>query len=103
MVKTPGLASYLCTDALQNLGEKYLPRATLLCAACLGDIFHSHQCSHAGAQTVRGIFILMSTAQVVPGLEGLKTLLAVNAATICFIAICSPNIPPSFGQLEGVS
>lgn len=31
------------------------------------------------------------------------TLQVVNTATICFMATCSPNIPPSFGQLEGAT
>lgn len=47
--------------------------------------------------------ILMPTALVGPGPEGLNILLVVNTVTICFTATCSPNIPPFFCQLEGAT
>lgn len=49
------------------------------------------------------MLILMSTALVGLGPEGLNILLVVNTVTICFMATCSPNIPPFFGQLEGAT
>lgn len=44
--------------------------------------------------------ILMPTALVGPGPEGLNIWLAVNTVTICFTATCSPNIPHFLGSLR---